>query len=385
MQATLAVKEMNSSSICDEMEPRMLRPTISDFLYRDIPIQGQVSEPSLFNLQAELAPFRQVFNPRTEVGQTSPVRSPAFIPQLTPLSSVKSSARYSNDSSGSPCSCKSSGCNSPSIDPEIKQLIQDQNKQLQMLRNQVEKLIQYQETLKDNSETKERSHESTQTSFGPITSPSPPQTNNCSPLSRPVPQDRTELTLTFRDLQLETIIEQPLSPQPSIVLNMQEYQNSVSDKNDDSLTESCVSVMEHVQRLLAQANTPDNGKRIFSDKRTNNHQQHGNVLENPVRKVTMQRVQELGISFIAPSVQNPQQSPVYYPRFQSKKAPQLDARKETDQSVEMERLAEKYLGKTTNHLETKMLDYSVKTSKSVEMSMSSQQYLERYGLHSHKF
>ena len=82
---------------------------------------------------------------------------------------------------------------------------------------------------------------------------------------------------------------------------------------------------------------------------------------------------------------SPQQSPVYYPRFQSKKAPQLDARKETDQSVEMERLAEKYLGKTTNHLETKMLDYSVKTSKSVEMSMSSQQYLERYGLHSHKF
>jgi len=99
MQATLAVKEMNSSSICDEMEPRMLRPTISDFLYRDIPIQGQVSEPSLFNLQAELAPFRQVFNPRTEVGQTSPVRSPAFIPQLTPLSSVKSSARFNPVSS----------------------------------------------------------------------------------------------------------------------------------------------------------------------------------------------------------------------------------------------------------------------------------------------
>jgi len=72
-------------------------------------------------------------------------------------------------------------------------------------------------------------------------------------------------------------------------------------------------------------------------------------------------------------------NPIYYPT--SKRGQPLDFRKETDQSVEMQQLAEKYLGKAAQ-LETKMLlDHPVKMSKSVEMSMSSQQYLERYGLH----
>merc|ERR550534_2524379 len=272
------------SSIFDEMEPRFERPTLPKFCNRDIPVRGQVSEPSLFNFGEELMPFRQVFNPRAEVCQTPPLKAPGFIPQLTPLSTLKNSARLSSSSSkgSSPC-----GCTSPSIDPEIKELIQDQNKQLQMLRNQVEKLIQYQETLKE-IEVKETSHESTQTSFG--YSKEVPNPSNRSPLSR---QERTELTLTFRDLQLETIMEQPLSPQPSFVVNMQEYQNSVSDKAEESLSDSCVSVMEHVQKLLAQANTAENSKRILSDRRS---EPIYSVVENPVRKVTMQRVQELGIS-----------------------------------------------------------------------------------------
>ena len=56
-----------------------------------------------------------------------------------------------------------------------------------------------------------------------------------------------------------------------------------------------------------------------------------------------------------------------------------DTRKETDQSVEMQRLAEKYLGQL-NPPENKKNDFMYKSSRSVEMSMSSQQYLERYGL-----
>lgn len=56
-----------------------------------------------------------------------------------------------------------------------------------------------------------------------------------------------------------------------------------------------------------------------------------------------------------------------------------DTRKETDQSVEMQRLAEKYLGqpKTSDIRQPEM---TFRNSRSVEMSMSSQQYLERYGL-----
>lgn len=56
-----------------------------------------------------------------------------------------------------------------------------------------------------------------------------------------------------------------------------------------------------------------------------------------------------------------------------------DTRKETDQSVEMQRLAEKYLGQS-RPVEVRPQDYAYKNSRSVEMSMSSQQYLERYGL-----
>ena len=56
--------------------------------------------------------------------------------------------------------------------------------------------------------------------------------------------------------------------------------------------------------------------------------------------------------------------------------------KETDQSVEMDRLAAKYLGHSKS-LQFKKLpqNHCLKyQSGRVEMSLSSQQYLERYGL-----
>ena len=70
---------------------------------------------------------------------------------------------------------------------------------------------------------------------------------------------------------------------------------------------------------------------------------------------------------------------MYYPRCNAKQSHMWDTRKETDQSVEMQRLAEKYLGQP-KPIENKQVDYAYKNSRSVEMSMSSQQYLERYGL-----
>jgi len=168
-------------------------------------------------------------------------------------------------------------------------------------------LLQYQERLQHISEDKNMAHESTQTSFldNEIL-----QINN-SPISRmpaklnhrSIPQIQphehlTEFTLTFRDLQLETILEQPPSPQQSFTVAMQEYQESIAENSDYS-TES-LNVMDHVQKLLTQANIASN-KKLFSEK-YKERIQHAptNLLENPVRKVTMQRVQELGVSFIAP-------------------------------------------------------------------------------------
>lgn len=52
----------------------------------------QVPEPSLYN-EDFLSPFKEVFKPRTTVAQTSPVKSPGFIPQLTPLSALKRPTR----------------------------------------------------------------------------------------------------------------------------------------------------------------------------------------------------------------------------------------------------------------------------------------------------
>lgn len=153
---------------------------------------------------------------------------------------------------------------------------------------------------------KEKANGSTQTSTyfeaqSPSSNPSPvrvfPRSNSTSPAMRQ-PQDRTEITLTFRDLQLETIVEQPPSPQPSFFVNMQEYQESVSEQPDESVTDSCVNVMDHVQKLLAQANIADNRK-VLTEKPPERFL-HNSVPDNPVRKVTMQRVQELGISFINP-------------------------------------------------------------------------------------
>lgn len=73
---------------------------------------------------------------------------------------------------------------------------------------------------------------------------------------------------------------------------------------------------------------------------------------------------------------------MYYPRCSTKSSHTWDTRKETDQSVEMQRLAEKYLGQTKPIENNKQPDSTFKNlnSRSVEMSMSSQQYLERYGL-----
>ena len=47
-------------------------------------------------------------------------------------------------------------------------------------------------------------------------------------------------------------------------------------------------------------------------------------------------------------------------------------RKETDQSVEMQRLAEKYLGQRDGFVRA--------SRRAVEVSLSTQQYLRRYGL-----
>ena len=219
-----------------------------------------------------------------------------------------------------PCGCKSSPStsnSSPSVDPEIKELIQDQNRQLNLLQKQVEQLLHYQEKLQDKLGEKEKANGSTQTSYYDAQSPNPnpspirvfPRSNSGSPLMRQA-QDRTEITLTFRDLQLETIVEQPPSPQPSFVVNMQEYQESVSEQSDESMTDSCGNVMEHVQKLLAQANIADSRKalmekqpeRIFAQNAVIPERPlfHNAAPENPIRKVTMQRVQELGISFINP-------------------------------------------------------------------------------------
>jgi hypothetical protein len=52
----------------------------------------QVSEPSLFSEDISF-PFKEVFQPRSTVAQTSPVKSPGFIPQLTPLSVLKKTSR----------------------------------------------------------------------------------------------------------------------------------------------------------------------------------------------------------------------------------------------------------------------------------------------------
>lgn len=195
---------------------------------------------------------------------------------------------------------------SPTCDPEIREMIQDQNQQLQLLRKQVEQLLQYQEKLMhEKTEGKGRAHESTQTSLRSMEPSNPqmlPKLNSCSPLRRGS-QDRTEMTLTFRDLQLETIMErsQNESPDSSIYVNMQEFQDSMSDRQTDgSVANSCGTIMDQVHRLLAQADCSEN-KQVAKK-----NQQEKNipiqVQENPVRKVTMQRVQELGISFITPAI-----------------------------------------------------------------------------------
>jgi hypothetical protein len=103
-------------------------------------------------------------------------------------------------------------------------------------------------------------------------------------------------------------VEQPPSPQPSFVVNMQDYQESVSEEYDESI-DSCINVMEHVQKLLALTNKtevlrpmvekPQEMLHVFNEV-PEMHIASSVLPDNPVRKVTMQRVQELGISFINP-------------------------------------------------------------------------------------
>jgi hypothetical protein len=52
----------------------------------------QVSEPSLYS-EDILYPFKEVIQPRSTLSQSSPVKSPGFIPQLTPLSVLKKTTR----------------------------------------------------------------------------------------------------------------------------------------------------------------------------------------------------------------------------------------------------------------------------------------------------
>lgn len=200
---------------------------------------------------------------------------------------------------------------SPALDPEIKELMLNQSQQLHTLQKQVEQLLRYQEQLQDKSEEKDKLHESTQTSFcGNIFTNSPshaeilPNDKCHSPLRRPPHQDRTEITLTFRDLHMETIMEQTQnSPQPSFLVNMQEYQESVSEQTPNSSeASSCISVMEQVQRLLARANINGSGNEPLTESPKEKPRISQNISDNPFRKVTVQRVQELGISFINPAL-----------------------------------------------------------------------------------
>ena len=78
---------------------------------------------------------------------------------------------------------------------------------------------------------------------------------------------------------------------------MQEYQDSISDDTDNSI--QSLNVIDHVQKLLTQANIANNTK-LMQEKLKERVYFPASSTENPVRKVTMQRVQELGVSFIAP-------------------------------------------------------------------------------------
>lgn len=333
-------------------------------------------------------------------------------------SARKSVGVFSDSSAGSPsCECKSAsnstGSNtalsSPSLDAEVKEMILDQNKQLQQLRKQVEQLLQYQEKLQGRIEEKEKSHEATQTSFfysgdancGNLQKQLPQTSNSCTPVKQST-QERGEFTLTFRDLQLETIMEQSQnSPQSSFLVNMQEYQDFSEDQFRSGESPSCVTVLEQVHRLLAQANTSENNSPVPVETAQERYPNH-NVLDNPVRRFTVQRIRELGVSFVSSTAAKycdslacsrttitvnshfsagPRNS-IYYPRYHAGSQNQLwNTRKETDQSIEMQRLAEKYLGESTSREYNKVVDHQpVRNLRTVEMSLSSQQYLERYGL-----
>ena len=77
----------------------------------------------------------------------------------------------------------------------------------------------------------------------------------------------------------------------------------------------------------------------------------------------------------------PQQQQRYSSKVnQQQQQQQWESRKETDQSVEMQRLADKYLGQRNNFLSKIEQPYDNRKRSPVEMSMSTQQYLERYGL-----
>lgn len=193
-------------------------------------------------------------------------------------------------------------CAYQSGDVELKKLIENQNVQLQMLHKQVEKLLEYQELLQNAKCEKLTVNESTQTSLlskDRVSSKSMVanfnQSNECLPNQQTI-SDKSEITLGFQDLRLETIVEQPPSPPCSVIVNMQDFPESMSEqfflaKSDDSR-----DIMDQVQKLLAEVN----GAKQPSIAQTNSHQTYKGIpsheLESSFKKVTIKQMHDVGIS-----------------------------------------------------------------------------------------
>lgn len=194
-----------------------------------------------------------------------------------------------------------------SNDLELKKLIENQNAQLQLLHKQVEKLLEYQELIHSARSEKCTANEATQTSLlnkEPVNFKKQ-ETNSINVNNQTAVSDKSELTLGFQDLRLETIVEQPPSPPCSVVVNMQDYPESISEqfcitKNDDSH-----DIMEQVQKLLAEANGSSNNEPNIL--KTNNHPTFKGIsssheLETSMKRITIKQVHDVGISFNATSL-----------------------------------------------------------------------------------
>lgn len=198
--------------------------------------------------------------------------------------------------------------NCQSNDVELKKMIESQNMQLQMLHKQVEKLLEYQEKLHNKSKNERPvvNESSTQTSL--VTrdpgSSSPGEAKFLQPseslINQQTMSDKSELTLGFQDLRLETIVEQPPSPPCSVVVNMQEYPESISEQFYLTDNDNSHDIMEQVQKLLARANGSSNNDLILP--RSTNQQTFKGIatsheLETSLKKITIKQVHDVGISF----------------------------------------------------------------------------------------